>query len=150
MGMEENIRYIMVEDVLPEGHLLALGKKEGIVMRLYCDEHTPKLHSLSIFTFNEMTLLLPLLEQHPAYCPLEVLLASFTLGSTTEKDVQKARKRLYEAAEHGEWDAHLRPLRNVLSHVRGKLRTLGIDVLNIHETGYMLQTIRVSFRAIGK
>ena len=67
--MENNLWYIAVTGVLPEGHILVLCKREGILMRLYCDEWTPKLHSLSIFTLNEMVLLLPLLEQYPAYCP---------------------------------------------------------------------------------
>ena len=42
----------------------------------------------------------------------------------------------------GEWDLHLRPIRNMLSRVRSKLRSIGIEVLNIHEVGYMLQAVR--------
>ena len=63
-------------------------------------------------------------------------------GSTSEKAVQKARDLLYDAAEQGEWDLHLRPMRNMLSRVRIKLKRIGIDILNIHEIGYMLQAVR--------
>ncbi len=53
-------------------------------------------------------------------------------------EIERARNRLFRDKERGEWDATMRPLRNALSRVRGKLNTLNIDVRSIFETGYVM------------
>lgn len=83
-------------------------------------------------------MLLPLVFSHPEYTPNELLLASFS-GGTTEKEIEQARNRLLRAKERGEWDLMMRPMRNSLSRVRQKIITLHFDVLrSIFEIGYTL------------
>jgi len=90
------------------------------------------------FTSSELSLLRPLLELYPHYCPYEVMFASFYNGTITDEMVEQYRQRLYEALEADIWDQQLRPIRNVLSRTRIKLRPFGIDISSILETGYIL------------
>ena len=50
----------------------------------------------------------------------------------------QAREHVHEALEEGVWDQELRPLRNVMSRARFKLRHLGLDAVSLVETGYLL------------
>ena len=85
-----------------------------------------------------MRVLLPLIEQFPYYCPYEVIYASFYNGNVQERTVARCRQRLLEAMEEGIWDQEMRPVRNVLSRTRLKMRSFGFDISSILETGYIL------------
>ena len=123
---------------LPEGHTLVLYRPLGTLSLMNYNVGQSKLVAQQQFTRSELLLLIPLLELHPNYCPLEVLLASFNANNLTEKAVAFARRRLYEAKELGKWDDELRPVRNVLSRTRLKMFDLGIDIKSVLETGYVL------------
>ena len=134
-----SVLYFSLSDVLPEGHALALDVNLGTLSYLYIDEDKwPRLLVQRQFTNSEISLLRPLLENYPHYCPHEVMFANFYTGATTEKAVVRARQRLQEALEYGTWDHEMRPVRNVLSRVRSKLKGFGLDILSILETGYIL------------
>jgi len=130
--------YFVPEELLPAGHTLVLNKKLGTLSYLSKGTDHPRLVMQQQFTTSELSLLLPLQELYPDYCPYEVLFASFYNGTITEETVELCRQRLYEALERGTWDQQLRPLRNVLSRTRVKLRAFGIDISSILETGYIL------------
>ena len=98
----------------------------------------PRLLIQQQFTASELSLLLPLLEQFPHYCPYEVMFASFYNGTITEATIEHCRIQLQDALETGCWDQQLRPVRNVLSRIRFKLRGFGLDIISILETGYIL------------
>jgi hypothetical protein len=66
------------------------------------------------------------------------MFANFYNDTVSEKTIARARERLQEALEYGTWDHEMRPVRNVLSRTRLKLKDFGMDVLSILETGYML------------
>jgi hypothetical protein len=134
---ESPIVHVSLEGLLPKGEILAVNREHGFVSILTFDGQNPRIRAEQYFTPVEMSMLLPLVSSYPAYCPNELLLASFS-GGTTEKDIERARNRLLRVKERGEWDALLRPLRNALSRVRIKLNKLGIDVRSIFETGYTL------------
>jgi hypothetical protein len=57
----------------------------------------------------------------------------------TETTVARCRELLEEAQEEGVWDQEMRPVRNVLSRARLKMHSFGIDIISVHETGYMLK-----------
>ena len=124
--------------LLPAGHTLVLNRALGTLSYLSKGVDRPLLVMQQQFTTSELSLLLPLLELFPDYCPHEVLFASFYNGTISEETVELCRQRLYEALERGTWDQQLRPLRNVLSRTRMKLRPFGIDISSILETGYIL------------
>ena len=130
--------YFTPGELLPAGHTLVLNRALGTLSYLSKGVERPRLVMQQQFTSSELSLLLPLLELFPDYCPYEVMFASFYNGTITEETVELCRQRLYEALERGTWDQQLRPLRNVLSRTRMKLRAFGIDISSILETGYIL------------
>lgn len=133
------ILYFELRDALPEGHVLALNTALGTLSYLSLDDdQQPRLLAQQQFTQSELSLLRPLLEHYPHYCPHEVMFANFYNGAITEQTIARARARLQEAADYGTWDHEMRPVRNVLSRTRLKLKDFGMDILSILETGYML------------
>src|SRR5690348_7005546 len=127
--------YFTPGGLLPAGHTLVLNTALGTLSYLTKGVDRPRLVMQQQFTSSELSLLLPLLELFPDYCPYEVMFASFYNGTITDETVELCRQRLYEALERGTWDQQLRPLRNVLSRTRMKLRSFGIDISSILETG---------------
>ncbi|HJT58802.1 MAG TPA: hypothetical protein VJ761_19990 [Ktedonobacteraceae bacterium] len=141
------IRYFSLQDTLPAGHILAFNTFSGTLSYL-CHrkgEQMPLMMQQQ-FTFSEMSLLLPLLEAYPHYCPHEVIFAHFYNGDVTELVVSSYRQRLQDALDAGTWDQEMRPLRNVLSRVRLKARPFGLNITSILETGYMLMVTSPSKR----
>jgi len=48
---------------------------------------------------------------------------------------------LHEAQVEGIWDQEMRPVRNVLSRARLKMRAFRIEISSILETGYILMML---------
>ncbi|GHO82338.1 hypothetical protein [Dictyobacter formicarum] len=94
------------------------------------------------FTVSELCLLIPLLQSYPYYCPYEQLLASYAGGQATVQDIDRSRRRLHKAQQEGRWDECVRPMRGALSRARLKMRSFGIDVVAVTETGYMLKRLK--------
>lgn len=133
------IMHYSLEELLPAGHSLALNVLLGTVSLIVNAQPYPRLVAEQQFTPSELSLLLPLLNAHPQYCPYEVLLASFDHRMVTEATVERCRKRLLDAQEEGIWDVEMRPVRNVLSRTRLKMRSFGgIEISSILEIGYCL------------
>ncbi len=139
---EEQMRYYPLPDLLLPEQALVLNKRLGLLSLLTMDEERrPRLLAQEQFSQSELSVLRPLLEHHPHFCPYEVLWASFNGGQITDTAVDRARQRLQEAQFAGVWDYELRPVRNILSRARFKLRAFGIDVRSILETGYLLKPL---------
>ncbi len=137
---DEEIMHFALEELLPAGHTLALNATLG-TLALLANEPGSAYPSLLVeqqFTGSELSVLVPLLRSYPHYCPYEVLLASFNCGKVTEAMIDRYRERLQEAQQAGVWDYEMRPVRNVLSRTRLKLRAFSIEVSSILETGYVL------------
>ena len=136
------ILYFELPNALPAGQVLVLNTALGTLSCLSQNEgRQPRMLMEQQFTQGELSLLRPLLEHYPYYCPHEVMFANFYNGAVTEQTIARARTRLREAADYGTWDHEMRPVRNVLSRARVKLKDFGLDVLSILETGYILLTI---------
>ena len=140
MQTDEEIRHYSIPELLPTGHTLALHVFLGTLVLIAQDATWPypRMVAEQQFTPGELSLVLPLLNAHPHYCPYEVLLASFDHRMVTDATIERCRARLQEAAEEGQWDYTIRPLRNVLSRTRLKMRSFGIEVNAILEIGYCL------------
>jgi hypothetical protein len=133
------IIYFDLQGTLPANHTLALNTGLCTLSYLSADDsRQPRILAQQQFTQSELSLLRPLLEHYPHYCPHEVMFANFYNGAVTDQTIARARARLQEAVEYGTWDHEMRPVRNVLSRARLKLKDFGMDVLSILETGYML------------
>ncbi|HEY1348860.1 MAG TPA: hypothetical protein VGF67_04465 [Ktedonobacteraceae bacterium] len=137
---DEAILHLKLENLLPEDQTLALNTRLGTLALLATNPENlhPELLTEQQFSSSEMSVLVPLLRSHPHYCPYEVLLASFNCGNTTDTSIERYRLRLQEAQFAGVWDYEMRPVRNILSRTRFKLRDFGIEISSILETGYIL------------
>ncbi len=140
---DEDILHFSLEGLLPVGHTLALNVSLGTLSCLSYspDMAFPRMHGEQQFTSSELCVLTPLLNSYPHYCPYEVLLASFNNGHVTEATIERCRQRLHEAQLAGIWDQEMRPVRNVLSRTRLKIRSFGIEISSILETGYILMVL---------
>ena len=136
--LTESITHLSLAQVLPDGVVLAIHRTLGFVALLSCDEQHPQMQAAQFFSPSEMLLLLPVMLSYPHFCHYETLFASFS-GGTTEAEVEQAHRLLSRAKERGEWDVVMRPVRNMLSRARLKLHPLGITILSLFETGYVLQ-----------
>src|SRR5215831_10782842 len=134
---DDIIAHFPLAGLLPPGHILALHLFLGTLSHLTLVQEQPRMLGEQLLSNTEVSLLLPLLEQYPHYCPYEVLWASFH-GSTSEKAITRARNRLQQAREEGYWDEEMRPLRTMLSRARLKLQEMGLDIVSLFETGYLL------------
>lgn len=132
------IRYFPLGGMLPEGQQLVLNTQLGTLSLLENGESLPRLLLQQQFSTSELSLLLPLLEQFPHFCPYAVMFASFYNGTINEATIAAAQRRLNDAMDDGVWDVQLRPIRNVLSRIRFKLRGFDLDIVSILETGYIL------------
>ena len=137
---DEEILHYTMDELLPAGHTLAMNVLLGTLSLIANDSNLPypRMVAEQQFTMSELSLLLPLLNSHPHYCPYEVLLASFNHRMITEATIERSRKRLQEAQDEGVWDQEMRPVRNVLSRTRLKMRSFGVEIASILETGYVL------------
>ncbi|MGH2497586.1 MAG: hypothetical protein ACRDIV_23030 [Ktedonobacteraceae bacterium] len=137
------ILHYSLAGLLPAGHTLATNILLGTLSLIAQDAAWPypRLLGEQQFTMSELSLLLPLLDSHPHYCPYEVLLASFNYRLITEETIERGRQHLQDAQEEGLWDQEMRPVRNVLSRTRLKMRVVGVEIASILETGYVLMAL---------
>jgi hypothetical protein len=93
------------------------------------------------FTDQEFFLLLELFGQYPDYTPLADM-----LHAQTGRGLERCQQQVMRALDEGYIDEVIRPVRNVLSRVRIKVRNFEIDIRSIMTTGYMLVPDRAVHR----
>jgi hypothetical protein len=101
----------------------------------------PRLLGQVLLTERELDVFLAMRAHHPSFVPYEVVLAAFLRGYEASRRAEVTRivaESLQEAHLAGQWDAEIRPLRNCVSRVRFKVRVLGLEVISLLDTGYML------------
>ena len=135
------ILHFSLQPILPEGYTLALNIPLGTLSCLIRNDEQPRLLLQQQFTRSELSLLLPLLQSFPYYCPYEVLFSSFYNSHVSDTLIARSRSHLQRALETGTWEQEMRPVRNVLSRTRLKLRTFGINISSILETGCILMAV---------
>ncbi len=141
-GEQETIQYYTLEGLFPPPHVFVLSLALGTFMHLY--QHEGVSHPLVLgeqqLTERERDLLRPLLDTYPQFTPYEIIHISFYQGyeHLSEQRIRQAQARLETLREERLWDAEMRPIRNVMARLRLKLREVGLDSINVHETGYML------------
>ena len=136
---QQEILHFSLIDLLEPGQSLALNPMLGTLTHLICKNGRPFVLVEEQFTTTELYVLFPLLEAYPYYCPYEMILASFEEGRVTEEHLRRCRDRLCEAQQDGSWDGIMRPVRSVLSRTRIKVRSFGVLIASINETGYLLK-----------
>ena len=139
---QECVLHFSLQGVLPAGHTLALYRPLGTLSYIVTDGEQLRLVEQQQFTSSELSLLLPLLDSYPHYCPYEILFAHFYHTHVTEKVIARCRERLQQAREENTWDLEIRSVRNTLSRVRIKARTLGMEISSILDTGYLLRIVK--------
>jgi len=138
----ESIQYYVLEGLFPPTHSFALNPALSTFLHLYWEEQLPYPLVLGEqqLTERECDLLRPLLAQYPQFAPYEIIHASFHEGydRLSEQLIAQAQAKLETLREEKLWDAEMRPLRNVMARLRLKVREVGLDTVNMLETGYML------------
>ena len=139
---DEHLQVFVLEGLFPLPHAFVLNSTLGTLlhMSMQPDMPHPVLLAEQQFTEQEISLVVPLLTNYPEFAPMEELYASFCYGydGLSEQRITQAREHVHEALEEGIWEQELRPLRTVMSRARFKLRRLGLDAVNLLETGYLL------------
>jgi hypothetical protein len=83
-------------------------------------------------------MLVPIFESFPYYCPYEVLFAHLTSEVITPTIIDRCRKYLQEAQNHGNWQQELRPVRRAISTLRRKLDCFQLRISTVRDMGYAL------------
>ncbi len=138
----ECVLHFSLQGALPDGHTLALYRPLGVLSYIVTDGDQPRLVEQQQFTQSELSLLLPLLDSYPHYCPYEVLFAHFYHTHVTDQVIARCRERLQQARDDDTWDLEIRSMRNMLSRLRLKMRVLGMEISSLLETGYLLRVIK--------
>jgi len=140
---DDSIQHFSLQGQLPDGHRLALHPSSGTLSYLVWDGREVHMVLQQQFTNSELSLLLPLLESYPYYCPYEVMYARFYNGTVTDVELARTRRHLRAAIERGTWEQEMKPVRNVLSRTRAKLQHFGYTISSILETGYIVRAAPV-------
>ncbi len=137
---KEGIEYFPLAPLLKETEVLTLDRALGVLSRLsQSEEGGPLLLGQIQFSESELAVAMPILQSYPHYCPDDLLWVSYNRGGQVTEDLlNRARERLQEAKNAGVWDHEMRPVRNILSRARFKFKELGLGVVSILETGYLL------------
>jgi hypothetical protein len=137
---EEGVKIIHfpLRGLMPTGQTLALNL-ETRTLSLLSDG--PQLISEEQFSVNEMSLIVPILESYPHYCPYEVLLAHISSKHVDPSLIECCSHRLLEAQIKGTWQQEMRPLRRALSSLRSKLHSLDLEVSTVRERGCNLTSL---------
>jgi len=136
----QQFRFFSLPGVLPEGHVLVLNTHPYSLSTFVITQLSTDVHGLvaqEVLTELEMYVLVALLEAYHHYCPYEVLQAAIT-----DEMLSYARTAVHRAVEFRTLDRSLKPVRNILSRCRAKLRPFNIDVHSIHAEGYILTAMR--------
>ena len=139
------ILHLSLPELVPSGRILALNLETRTLSLL---SEGPVLIIERQFSANEMSMLMPLLEAFPHYCPYEVLLAHISSNQVTATSIERCRQRLQEALSRGTWQQELRPMRRVFSSLRTKLHRFDLEISNVRERGWSL-TKRLCAKASG-
>lgn len=136
-----HIRPFPLQGALPQNHGLFLNEDRGTLTYLAGNGQSAELWLQEQFTTSELSLLVPLLESYPHFCPYELLYASFYNGIVTDEELLAARRRLQRALDGGNWEQEMKPVRNVLSRTRLKLQHFGLTISSILETGCIVRVM---------
>jgi hypothetical protein len=138
---DEVVHYTL-PGILPGKEVLVLNMSMKTLVQLGVTEQDavclPSLLREIRVTDYEVLILRALLDAYPLYAPYAVLYAIARRGNASERALTWARNTLEEAGEAGTWDRTVRPLRDLLSRLRPRLRTFHLDVHNVLEQGYVL------------
>jgi hypothetical protein len=137
----KSILHYPLEKMLPKGECLAVNIEFGIIALFASsspDHGHPVMKQATMIAANELALLLPILDSYPDYCPYEVLFAHLLYVNPSESRVEEVRERLHDAIREKAWDAEMRPVRNVMTRLRIRLRLMGLTVSSVLDSGYTL------------
>jgi len=133
--MKNNVSHYSLSGLLPPDQALALNLETHTLSLL---TNGPELIIEQHFSANEMSMLVPLLDSFPYYCPYEMLLSHISSNTVTTTSIAHCRQRLQEAQDRGTWQQELRPIRRALSSLRSKLHSFDLAISNVRERGCSL------------
>jgi hypothetical protein len=129
------------EQLVPAGPTLVLNTRTGLLACTVGAEGGEGIGRVegAQLTGEEARVLSALLSRVPCHCPYEIALAALTYPTPGEGDVARCRQRLRLARDEGYWGEELALLRSILSALKGKMQALGLTIVAVLGTGYLLQ-----------
>lgn len=134
--MSTRFRIYPLPGALPEGHVLVLNTHSYSLSTFVISQLSAEVYGLvaqELLTEHEMYALSALLESYPDYCTYDVLYAAIT-----DEMIPGAQALVHQATDDKTLDQSMKPVRNILSRCRAKLRTFHIDIRSVHGEGYYL------------
>jgi len=125
--------------VLPEGHVLVLNTHSFSLSTFIISQLSAESYGLvaqELVTEHEMYALSALLEAYPDYCTYDILHAAIN-----DEMINQAQAIVHQAVDDKTLDQSMKPVRNILSRCRAKLRTFNIDIRSVHGEGYYLAAL---------
>jgi len=126
---------------------LALNLSTGTLSLLALHDTVPRLMAQEHLTCKELSILHPLLESYPRYCPHATLLACLRKagqGDPTEEEIDRSHSDLLRAQKGGRLERFLRPMCSVISRARLKVQAFGFGIVSVDDAGYLLVPLVVS------
>ena len=128
----ENILHFSLPGLLPADHTLAIEPSTYTASLLtYQEGAGPRQAGLCQFSPGGMSVLIPLLQAFPDYCPHDVLLASLFAISpeACHELMQESRQEI------------MRPLRRAINSIRDGLQKFGMTVYPVRGVGYEIKRL---------
>lgn len=138
----DEILHFSLPGLLPQGERVALDRNSRTLSLLRRQSDRLWMGVQKQFSLTEMSVLVPMLEMYPYYCPYEVMHASFYYGSRVGQDLTRSRERLRQARESAKPRSEMRPVSEAVSRTRLKLCHFALDIRSIRVAGYLLLRAR--------
>lgn len=119
-----------VSSLIPNHKLICDAAQRVLLLQ---DRGSGEIVGITALTYSEYRFINVLLRNFPAYSPLEHFLVVLSPSSP-----EQARALLMRAEHDGTFDTVVRPIRNIITRCRVKLRRLGIEIKSLLLTGYLL------------
>jgi hypothetical protein len=133
-GGQGTVLHLSLDGLLPANQILAVNPSMRTVTLLASTpDEDAHILAQQHFSPNSMSVLVPLLQSYPHYCPYEILLASLFSHTPDE-----AREQL-----QGHWDSTIRPVRRAMNSLVPGLRAFGLQVRSIRSAGYLIEALSV-------
>lgn len=141
---DTTLRVKLPEQLVPAGPTLVLNTRTGLLAWIVGAEGGEGIGRVegAQLTGEEARVLSALLSRVPCHCPYEIALATLTYPTPGEGAAARCRQRLQLARDEGYWEEELALLRSILSALKGKMQELGLTIVAVQGTGYLLQPYR--------
>jgi hypothetical protein len=130
---EERFLSYTLFELLPPHHLLVADTFNKTITEVEDSSGAIIFVEQQVFTYDEFAQIIAILTEQPYYCPLANLLLA-----KERRTLAYQQEQLAQADEAGWMDELMRPIRNILSRARIKMRLFDLEITSMTGLGYTL------------